>query len=323
LGKDHDRNKLHKLVSQMFEVPKTVLIDAEEKNQRRTGPNPGGVVAAAVQEGRRYAQNVAESLMSNGKSAEVSPPKPSLPSPVSAATPIPATNPLISVDPFWSPSKHAMESLVDSLDTKMEYADPEHICKDCLPVHGDSIVGTRPAGTTMLPTVHRMGCPHALKALNQALAEKRNGSVASTFRKNGSSILNPGPKVDSVFLRQRYAVTGSNGKKAPNNKVGQESYFVPVKLEWSDLDENDTLFLAEIVVVAEDRKLLLADCSEVVSRNVEIVKTGSASSEEHATLVFLVKAHGIERIQTLMDSLGRIRSVMSVERRFGSELFEG
>jgi len=37
LGKDHDRNKLHKLVSQMFEVPKTVLIDAEEKNQRRTG----------------------------------------------------------------------------------------------------------------------------------------------------------------------------------------------------------------------------------------------------------------------------------------------
>ena len=83
-----------------------------------------------------------------------------------------------------------------------------------------------------------------------------------------------------------------------------------------------TLFLVEIVIVAEDRKLLLADCSEVVSRKVEIVKTGSASSKEHATLVFLIKVKGIDRIQELMDNLSRIRSVMSVERRFGSELLQ-
>ena len=57
LGKDRDRHQLHKIVSQIFGVPKNVLVDSDQKRQR-TGPNAGGVVAAAVQEGRRYAQTL-------------------------------------------------------------------------------------------------------------------------------------------------------------------------------------------------------------------------------------------------------------------------
>jgi len=316
LGKDQDRDKLHKLVSQIFEVPKNMLIDAEEKQRRsRSGPYAGGVVAAAVQEGRRYAQDVAKSLLANGKSQADHYLKSSSPSEAA-----PSTSPSSAGDSLSIQTKYAMESLLGSLDTKTEYADPEHLCKECLPVHGDAIVGIRPAGTTTIPEVHRVGCPHALRALNQALAEKRRGTVTNAIRKNGTSILNPGAKVDSVALRQRYGIWGGYSKRAPQSKSAQRTDHVPVKLEWSDLDENTTLFFAEIVVVAEDRKLLLADCSEVVSRNVEIVKTVSATSDEHATLEFLVRTTGIDHIQELMDSLGSIRSVMAVERRFGSKL---
>jgi (p)ppGpp synthase/HD superfamily hydrolase len=74
------------------------------------------------------------------------------------------------------------------------------------------------------------------------------------------------------------------------------------------------LFLAEISLICEDRKLLLADCSEVVSDMSEIVKTGSLSTKEHAILNFLVKIESLDHLQKLMNSLREIPSVMSVER---------
>jgi (p)ppGpp synthase/HD superfamily hydrolase len=126
--------------------------------------------------------------------------------------------------------------------------------------------------------------------------------------------LNPGPKVDSVSLRQ-----GSNGQRTIEGEE-EETHEVPVRLEWSGLDTNKVLYLAEIVVVARDRKLLLADCSEVVSETVNIVKTGSSLEGDNATLIFLVQVNGLESIQQLIDRLQNIRSVISVERRFGSEL---
>jgi (p)ppGpp synthase/HD superfamily hydrolase len=90
----------------------------------------------------------------------------------------------------------------------------------------------------------------------------------------------------------------------------------PVKLRWEKYkDEDDVTFLTEIVVIAEDRKLLLADCSEIVSELSEICKSGSVSTEEHATLTFVVKVSSLAHLQNLMDSLSQVRSVMSVERR--------
>lgn len=158
-----------------------------------------------------------------------------------------------------------------------------------------------------------MGCPHAQRAINNAWADQRHASIADPMWQSGPSILSPGPKVDSVFLRQ-YT---NSCKSIP--KGGKRE--LPVKLEWMySGEENRDLFLAEVVVVAHDRKLLLADCSEIVSETVEILKTGSASNEEHATLVFLVQVKNVDNLQELIRKLKQIRSVVSVERRFGSEL---
>ena len=99
---------------------------------------------------------------------------------------------------------------------------------------------------------------------------------------------------------------------------------VPVALKWPEADEShqddDDFYLAEVVLVAADRKLLLADCSEAVSRCSEIARTGSTTTNEHAILEFLVQVKNVDELQTLMDELRDIDSVMSVERRLGSEL---
>lgn len=291
LGKHHDRNMLHKFVSQMFDVPRKVLVEAEEM-RNRSSPIYGRVDI----EGRRQAQT-AKSLATSDK-------KP---------TSLPHSKAQCCAEtPTYM---YTVEKLLSNIDAPMEYADPEHLCKVCLPVLGDAIVGTRPLNkdpSNTIPTVHRMGCPHAQQAINRAWADQRHVSETETARPNGVSMKNHGPKVDSFTLRQR------NWSNAGRRNHGVHE--LPVKLEWSELDEDSTLFLAEVVVVTDDRKLLLADCSEVVSETVTIVKTVCTSTDEHATLVFLVQVTGQEHIQQLMDRLGNIRSVMSVERRFGSEL---
>jgi (p)ppGpp synthase/HD superfamily hydrolase len=100
----------------------------------------------------------------------------------------------------------------------------------------------------------------------------------------------------------------------------------PVKIIWPEDDAweewNKESFLVEIVVMANDRKLLLADCSVIASKNSEILKTGSSTTLEHCTLEFLVKLSDLDELQNLMDKLMQVESVMSVERRFGSELLE-
>jgi hypothetical protein len=131
-----------------------------------------------------------------------------------------------------------------------------------------------------------------------------------------------------------------NGEKSPyNNGIASEGKLgdaldkerfvraspfkeaLPVKLKWVEdenlLSSNDdvTTYLTEIVVVANDRKKLLADCSEIVSDIAFILKTGSATTNEHATLEFLVRVSDLDHLQRLMDSLRVVPSVMSVERK--------
>ena len=214
---------------------------------------------------------------------------------------------------------YTVDTMLSRIAAPTEYADPDHTCKVCLPICGDAIVGTRRSDqdpSSTMPTVHRIGCPHSQQAINRAWAEQRAPEVDHAIKSREGVQLDSTselsrPKVDSFTLRHRNWI---------NRGPKQETYERLVKLEWSDLDENNNMFLSEVVVVAEDRKLLLADCSQVVSEAVEIVKTGSVTTHEHATLVFLVKVTGLDSLQDLMDNLGRIRSVMSVERRFGSEL---
>lgn len=299
LGRDHDRSLLHKVVSLMFDVPRKLLIEAEERKNHRYGADARSASALKLQDSTRNTtskQDDDNELRQNAAIHET-------------------TRNRISL--------YTVDTMLSRISAPTEYADPDHTCSVCLPICGDEIVGTRRSDQNPLstvPTVHRIGCPHSQQSINRAWANQRDpesdqvSELRIDSKLNGVQIDSTSdhirPKVDSFTLRHRNWI--NRGQK-------QEAYEQLVKLEWSDLDENN-MFLSEVVVVAEDRKLLLADCSQVVSEAVEIVKTGSVTTNEHATLVFLVKVTGLDCLQDLMDNLGKIRSVMSVERRFGSEL---
>jgi (p)ppGpp synthase/HD superfamily hydrolase len=161
-----------------------------------------------------------------------------------------------------------------------EFAGSEHLCNHCLPIWGDDIIGTRPlADEHAMTVVHRVACPHAQRALHDDKSRRKSPIV------NSSGDITIGDKV--------------------------------VSLMWSDFSTSmeKSEYLAEIVLVCEDRKLLLADCSEIVSELSCICKTGSVTTNEHATLNFLIKVNSLQHLQEVMNRLSRVRSVMSVERR--------
>lgn len=270
IGKKHDRTFLHTVMSKLFLVPQSVLVEAEKD---RTAPLPNSITTA-VYESRKLAKDAERAAAS---SLEIRTDVPEL----SNASPLSA--------------KEAVKNAFSHKESNAEYADPEHLCIECLPVLGDEIVGTKPSDSNDAPTtVHRIGCPHAQHVINSASASR----VPSQ------------PRVDSVSLRM--LKTGRAGVS-----MSHDTSEMPVNLQWSDFNliDDEHVFLAEIVVVAEDRKLLLADCSEIVSEMSTIVKTGSVTTREHATLEFLVQVSSLEAIQKLMDDLRQVRSVMSVERR--------
>jgi len=284
IGKQNDRDTLHAFASKLFKVPLRVLVDAEKD---RTPMAKG--VADAVNVMRQDAENAAFAATESTPET-IGSSSPSLSWPRTSTPPLP------------------LDTVVaNTVKGAVEYADPEHVCTTCLPIYGDEIVGTRPENDyEAITTVHRVGCPHAQRAINTALAENKK-PAKDNFN------LGSGQRVDSVSLRSGW-----------RNGTMETHPGLPVKLEWSDFltSEEEFLYPCEVVVHAEDRKLLLADCSEVVSELSEIVKTGSQTTKESATLVFLINVRCLADLQTLMDSLGQIRSVMAVERRFGSQLLD-
>ena len=151
------------------------------------------------------------------------------------------------------------------------------------------------------PTVHRVGCPIAQRAINRQLAETQNASSDFSLDVSISQ-----QSTDSGFFQE-------------SDRIEK-----PVKLQWSTYPgatgDQEHFYPCEIVVHCQDRKLLLADCSETVSELSEIIKTGSLTTNEHATLNFLVKLRCLDDLQQVMNSLRQIPSVMAVERRFGSKL---
>jgi hypothetical protein len=292
IGKQNDRLLLHSFVSKLFKVPQKLLLQAE-KNRTSLVPNS---VLDAVYDRRKTARDAAAAADSAQSTTFVQPKEER------------TTDGDFSVSNDWPKPSNSVTASIDrilSIDVNLttEYADPEHLCTTCLPVYGDEIVGTRPEGMShdSTPKVHRLGCPHAQRAINRALAENRR-PAADIFNYEF------GQRIDSETLR-RSVCSRYQEPTVPE---------VPVKLEWSDFVGAvgyDHYFPCEIVVHAEDRKLLLADCSEIVSELSEIVKTGSQTTNEHAILAFLIKVRSLDDLQKVMNSLRRIRSVMAVERR--------
>lgn len=160
-----------------------------------------------------------------------------------------------------------------------KYAANELLCEHCLPVLGDDIVGIRAFDNSEVIKVHRVACSHVQQAI-----------------------------LDAQVAGLRPTLPGVTDLKTP---------YQAVTLDWSDFSPSRELseYLAEIVVVCEDRKLLLADCSEIVSEHSSICKTGSVTTNEHAILQFLIKVNSLQHLQQVMDRLGQVRSVISVKRR--------
>ena len=288
LGKQHNRALLHSFVSKLFKVPQKLLINAEN-NRESLIPKS---VLDAVYERRKKAKDAAAavaSAQSNILHQCASDPR------------------IENSDRVWPKSENKVESSIAILgDKSIEYADPEHLCTECLPVYGDEIVGTLPVDceSDATPKVHRVCCTIAQKAVNWGVAEsKKNRADLSSDESTCQE------QIDNVRLPE-----GIGCRSQDIDMIEK-----PVKLQWPSyqgtVDEHEHFFPCEIVVHCQDRKLLLADCSEIVSELSEIIKTGSLTTNEHATLVFLVKIRCLDDLQKVMNSLCQVPSVMAVERR--------
>jgi len=314
IGNSHDRDFLRAAVAKLFLVPQKTLVSAEE-DRREYLSNP---VLTAVNEKRQNAFDVGAALADEGDDYVLD----EVDSRTRIGLPRDNSNfprPSLGIGVQGVNGNVNGDIKPLQVDGNAEIADPEFLCKSCLPIFGDEIIGTRPMGKVDgRVTVHRCGCPISQTAINQSQAtasSKRDASDNYSLRrwspkKNGASNKARPP----VTTRIKARLNGSDQTRSNDQNLEL------VKLKWDEsyIEKEDILYLTELSVVAEDRKYLLADCGELVSDMSEIVKTGSLSTEEHAIFEFLVKIKSLDHLQKLMDSLMEIRSVISAERKFGS-----
>jgi len=298
IGDNHERDFLRTAVAKVFLVPQKTLVNAEDDHHKEISKS----ILNEVTKKRKKAHDVGSALADEGDEYTLDD---------AGSRTKSATSP-------GSPSKTAsMGSRVLNGGIKLinggtvnakdvEIADPDHLCEECLPILGDDVIGTRPIGkyNEFVAIVHRYGCPIAQKAVKNPQTPLTN---------------NYGQKNKLSIKSRLKARLGKKDKKSEHDKLRNDGTLKAVKMKWDEtyMKGEDILYLTEISIVAEDRKYLLADCSEVVSDMSEIVRTGSLSTKDHAIFEFLVKVESLEHLQTLMDSLMKINSVMSVERKFG------
>jgi len=288
-GADNDREFLREIVADIFQVPLSIL-DKVDGNKQWERQKKGLVAVEGSLENRQTNDEKKTDIKSSSSKG--------------------------------SDSEH------------IEIADPEYLCSKCLPVLGDEIIGTRlrvanndDSFTTT--TVHRRGCsaiPHATRMTQTSLKRQQ---LPLAGRKISASVncAKREPSMMRSRLKMRFAGRNGGVLQVPGRKnaggTGGRVQHEVVKVEWDDSyisSGEEILYLAEVSVIAEDRKLLLADCSEVVSSMSKIIKTGSLSTEEHAVLEFLIKVESLDHLQRVMDNLMDIQDVMSVERKFGTSL---
>jgi len=292
IGDNHERDFLRTAVAKVFLVPQKTLVNAEEGDHRKEISES---ILNEVTKKRKKAHDVGAALANEGDDYMLD----DVGSRTKASISVAPQSKIISM------GSQVLNGSSNSIGSKdVEIADPDHLCEDCLPILGDDVIGTRPIGkyNEFVAIVHRYGCPISQKALNNSQA-----ALTNTGKKNRLSI------------KSRLKARLGKNNKAKHKKLRNDGTLEVVKLKWDEtyMQGEDILYLTEISIVAVDRKYLLADCSEVVSDMSEIVRTGSLSTKEHAIFEFLVKVESLEHLQRLMDSLMKINSVMSVERKFG------
>ena len=306
IGDSHDRDFLRTAVAKIFLVPQKSLVNAENGRQDYLSNQ----MLTEVNKKRQNARDVGTALDDDGDDFILD----------DLSAKKDGSN-LLQSPPLIPPSRSSASSMGEqvfngnskpingdsiSSKNKVEIADPDHLCEECLPILGDEIIGTRPIGKAndFVTIVHRCGCPIAQKAAHS----KQSSLTDDGQKKSKLSRLKArlGKKVEKI---------SESGKSSQNNETLE---VVQMKWDKSYYEGEDILYLTELSVVAKDRKYLLADCGEVVSDMSEIVRTGSLSTKEHAIFEFMVKVESLDHLQKLMDTLTEINSVMSVERKFGS-----
>uniref|UniRef100_A0A7S1FMD9 Putative GTP diphosphokinase RSH1, chloroplastic n=1 Tax=Corethron hystrix TaxID=216773 RepID=A0A7S1FMD9_9STRA len=350
IGTRHDRDFVRTIMSKILKVPLSVLREAERKQ-----PSEIERRCSSLREARGAAREAGDaSRTEDFNDGDVK-----------------------DEDEHGETANGIVVNVNGIVDGNVELADMDHLCKDCLPIWGDDIIGTRKILSNRITTVHRRRCHSAQEVLRLTSEKEKtlagaaksaqdlnviaplngisnsteyipNGNTNDVRRSpingingvNGEVCLNPLPKrplhtnngvniSSPTYDDQAKADAGASPHHSrrrkdphahlprPDGPPGQEI----VPLAWGPAPPDESAFLAELSVYARDRKLLLADCGIVVSRESDILKTRSNTVGDVASFDFLVKVRSLTHLDELVDKLRGVKSVTMVERKFGTEIF--
>eukprot|EP00588_Corethron_pennatum_P026827 CAMPEP_0194320898 /NCGR_PEP_ID=MMETSP0171-20130528/17161_1 /TAXON_ID=218684 /ORGANISM="Corethron pennatum, Strain L29A3" /LENGTH=1078 /DNA_ID=CAMNT_0039078599 /DNA_START=434 /DNA_END=3670 /DNA_ORIENTATION=- len=339
IGRRHDRDYVRQVMSKILKMPLSVVREAEMRRPSEIERRSSSLYAV-IRENREAAQAAEDASRTQDFDVDDADAEDDDPG-VEAAT--------VSVS-----EKIIGEDMGASLyDGDVEIANTESLCKTCLPVWGDDILGTRSGGDAEADTiVHRRCCSNAQEALESALRKETVlANAAMSVKKSRTTGGLVGPLSGTSTSNLTEYVENSVGDGAPSLGIGINGGFVfpadepngadqerghvhsrkvrrrdfhfgeqeVVSLAWGARSAELT-FMAEVSVYANDRKLLLADCGEVVSTEAEILKTRSSTVDGVASFDFLVKVMDLMHLEKLIENLRQIESVTIVERKIGADI---
>jgi len=89
-----------------------------------------------------------------------------------------------------------------------------------------------------------------------------------------------------------------------------------IKSAWSESTSSNSIFSAEIALMAVDRHGLLRDISEVFSKlRINVVGVNTLSSKGMASMQFSIEIHSLDEITQAMKQLNSVKGVTSAQRK--------
>jgi len=118
------------------------------------------------------------------------------------------------------------------------------------------------------------------------------------------------PEITGVITRGRGVTVHRLGCTNLNDPQFEDR---KIEVTWDA--SSDQTFLVKLIVIAADRKNLLAEVGQVMSSEGTNIKSGEFSSEdEQARATFLVEVHNLKTLQKILKSISQIPGVQKVER---------